>query len=355
MSNDSWVYQGRQYHQWFGNGTKPGDDEADGSDADAATDDLFAPANADQRIAYVAHAVIGHLPQSARGHASAAPNRSALDQLQRTMPAWYGARSLSRDAFRQRFLDPATSDATVDCLRGAACGAIEAHTPEALGAAGGELAGAMQQIGLDRWSRYLAAAGDRVGAAGESAGQPYQVAQLDRPDVKSDASPPTGAPSPTGETPAQRLKAAEEAAYDLSPRDCSHAVWELLKRTGSPDEPYRTANDFMTMVTRHGSGWRQVTVEEASRLANDGKVVIGGLPVPGGNGHILAVMPGSWRPAGGFVSNGKQIMLTPEQYPLAMSGSSNDSWAGSHSRGEKTVYDAWSKADYPAVTFWTRQ
>lgn len=164
MSNDGWEYQGRQYHQWFGHGTKPGDGETDGADIDAAAADLFAPANADQRIAYVAHRVIGHLPRSARGHAAAAPDRDGLDQLRSAMTAWYGARSLGRDAFRERFLDPTTSDTTVDCLRGAACGAIEARTPEALGAAGGDLAGAMQQVGLNNWLRYLAAAAQRAGA-----------------------------------------------------------------------------------------------------------------------------------------------------------------------------------------------
>ena len=78
MSNDSWEYQGRQYHQWFGHGTKP-------------VDDLFAPDAADERIAYVANTVIGHLPRAAWGHASAAPDRDALAQLRQAMTAWYGA------------------------------------------------------------------------------------------------------------------------------------------------------------------------------------------------------------------------------------------------------------------------
>ncbi len=25
VGNDSWIYQGRQYHMWFGTGTKPTD------------------------------------------------------------------------------------------------------------------------------------------------------------------------------------------------------------------------------------------------------------------------------------------------------------------------------------------
>ena len=174
MSNDGWLWQGRQYHQWFGNGTKP-------------KDDLFAPDNAGERIATVANTVIGHLPQSARGHASAAPDRDALGQLHRAMTAWYGARALNRDAFRQRFLDATTSDATVDGLRAAARGAIEATTAEALCAAGSAVAGAMQRIGLDRWPRYLAAAAERAGVTGDAVGRPYQVAQAATPNTATDA------------------------------------------------------------------------------------------------------------------------------------------------------------------------
>jgi hypothetical protein len=162
-----------------------------------------------------------------------------------------------------------------------------------------------------------------------------------------------GAPAAAGGTPAQTLRAAEEAAVAASPNDCGRAVQELLRRTGNPDEPYRTANDFMAMVAHTGSGWRQVTQEEASRLANEGQVVIGGLAVPGGHGHILAVMPGPMRRAGGFMSNG--TLIPPgDLAPPAMSGSMSN-YGGAHSSGEKTTRDAWTRADYPKVTFWTRQ
>jgi hypothetical protein len=166
---------------------------------------------------------------------------------------------------------------------------------------------------------------------------------LDRSDVKLDASLAAGAPAPAGQTPAQRLLAAGQAAYDEFPNDCSGAVKELLRLTHTPGKPLKDANDFMAMVAKTDSGWRQVTMEEASRLADEGKVVIGGLANPKGHGHLDTVMPGAWHPAGGFTVGNTRMPPTPEQYPPAMSGSSNTSWPGTHSRGEKTVYDARGK------------
>ena len=81
------------------------------------------------------------------------------------MTAWNKAAALSRDAFRQMFLDPDTSDATVDLLRNAASGAALASTTGDLRVAGAALTGAMQRIGLNRWPRYLADAAVRAETA----------------------------------------------------------------------------------------------------------------------------------------------------------------------------------------------
>ena len=78
------------------------------------------------------------------------------------------------DAAMQRFLDPHTGDGTVDLLRRAAQGAAEARTHAELSAAGADLGGAMQRVGLHHWPRYLADAADRAGAAPT----PDQIAQL---------------------------------------------------------------------------------------------------------------------------------------------------------------------------------
>jgi hypothetical protein len=88
------------------------------------------------------------------------------------------------------------------------------------------------------------------------------------------------------------------------------------------------------------SGWRQVTMAEASRLAEAGKVTISGQKEPGDNGHVLAMWPGTWKQAGGFLGPKGPMIPTKELYPPAMSGSSNRNWPGAHSRGEKTVFDA---------------
>ena len=73
-----------------------------------------------------------------------------LERLRAAVAAWYGASRLSRDAFRARFLDPYTSDEVVDRLREAARGMVEARTLAALGAAGADLAAAIQKVGVDR-------------------------------------------------------------------------------------------------------------------------------------------------------------------------------------------------------------
>ena len=82
---------------------------------------------------------------------------------------WYGASKLSRDTFRQLLLDPTTSDETVDRLRSAAKGIVNARTHGQLGAAGEDLAAAAQTIGPDRWSRFIGDA-ERRGVAAVSQG-----------------------------------------------------------------------------------------------------------------------------------------------------------------------------------------
>ena len=57
-ANQSWIYQGRQEHGWFGDGTSPEDDEPS-----SQANGLFQPANAGQRADYVAGSSIMHLPR----------------------------------------------------------------------------------------------------------------------------------------------------------------------------------------------------------------------------------------------------------------------------------------------------
>ena len=153
--------------------------------------------------------------------------------------------------------------------------------------------------------------------------------------------------------PARLLVAACERAYDAFTNDCSHAVHQVIREIVDPQFPYRVANDLMAYFASPGSGWRQVSsVEEASSLADQGIVVVGGLAYPRGQGHVLVVMPGPMHDSGGFVYNGNRIR-SHGRFPPALSTSSSG-YIGALSRGEKTVFDPWTPADWPRVTFWTR-
>ena len=76
---------------------------------------------------------------------------------------------MSRDGFRQKLLDPFTTDETVDQLRRAAKGIVDARTYAELSAAGQSLARAAQTIGVDRWPRFLGDS-ERRGVAAVSDG-----------------------------------------------------------------------------------------------------------------------------------------------------------------------------------------
>lgn len=142
--------RGRQYHQWFGHGTAPKEDAGP-----ARPGGLFDPASVGQRINYAVGSVIGAASRSERSRWESRLGGTARESLKTVVVAWYDAHGMSRDTFQGRLLDPYTSDETVDRLRQAAKGIVEARTHEQLGAAGGALASAVFRVGLDAWPRFL--------------------------------------------------------------------------------------------------------------------------------------------------------------------------------------------------------
>jgi hypothetical protein len=162
------------------------------------------------------------------------------------------------------------------------------------------------------------------------------------------SSPASPQESPSSNPAAKRLAAVAHIAFDTYSHDCSHSIWFVLKQMVDPNQSYMMADQLMKAIKAPRSGWRRVDLREASELANQGVVVLGGLEKTG-HGHVVVVMPGPWHAAGGFSG-------LPEQgsYPPSMSGSMS-SWPGARSRGERTVRDPWGAADWPNVTFWTRQ
>ncbi|MEJ1978439.1 MAG: hypothetical protein WDN49_22245 [Acetobacteraceae bacterium] len=116
------MYQGRQAHGWFGDGTSPDSGAAESQGTDHQAGGLFDPGNIGDRVDYTAHAVIGRLSRTDRRNPAAIFDSRALGKLRNAIIATYGASRLSRDVFRQHFFDQYTSDEAVDRWRDAAQG-----------------------------------------------------------------------------------------------------------------------------------------------------------------------------------------------------------------------------------------
>jgi hypothetical protein len=153
-----------------------------------------------------------------------------------------------------------------------------------------------------------------------------------------------------------KLKDACDRAYTNNKSSCSNAVWDLIRALVSPKEEYKQANDF---IDYWNNNWKSVDLEEGFKLANQGMVVVGGLQVPGGHGHVIAIYPGTKIPNGGyqyFYKKGNKYLTLPSSgnYPRAMSTSLGNTWPGTMSKGDKTVWDPWADdKKFQQVEFWS--
>lgn len=152
----AWQDQGRQEHGWFGHGTAG--QKADGA---AAQGGLFGRDGLDQRIEAIAYGAIASLPSSLRRRAEAESDAGTRSKLTEVMRAWIGGARLDQASFAERFFGRAPDDQIVAKLRAAAQGADMAESHAELRDAAGQLADAIQTVGLDRWRRFLADAQDR--------------------------------------------------------------------------------------------------------------------------------------------------------------------------------------------------
>ncbi|GFO60220.1 hypothetical protein GMST_25450 [Geomonas silvestris] len=153
--------------------------------------------------------------------------------------------------------------------------------------------------------------------------------------------------------PADKLRAACQAAFQKYPDSCSTAVWHVIRQY-RPSQPYLMANDLLDAL---GSSpdWQEVPLNHVSTVANEGGVVVGGLKEPG-HGHVAVVYPGEEKLNGGFTYISKKTGKPVEAaatgtYPLAMS-TTMGAWPGAKSNGDKTVRDPWPAEKFKAVQFW---
>ena len=181
-----------------------------------------------------------------------------------------------------------------------------------------------------------------------------------------DAGATTVAQTPTDTETKQKVDALTKAcdeAFDYPPaeKSCSHAVWYVVQKLINSKEPLRTANDWVTYMSS-SKEWREVSVDDGWKLANQGKVVIGGKQDLSGNGHVIVIYPGDKIGGGGYKYNYynkatkktmELVMGTHGMLPRALSRSMG-SWPGATSDGDKSVYDPWGNdAAFQQVKFWT--
>lgn len=83
--NNRWVYQGWQYHQWFGHGTAPAEKKGATSPAPGS---LFDPFSVGKRIDYAVGSVVGQLSRGDRGRWEARLSGAGRDNLKTAVAVW---------------------------------------------------------------------------------------------------------------------------------------------------------------------------------------------------------------------------------------------------------------------------
>ena len=151
-----------------------------------------------------------------------------------------------------------------------------------------------------------------------------------------------------------KLIMACDDAYNIYPNSCSHSVWFVITQY-KPDQKWMDANSLVSHLGK-SADWREVHVNELAKLANQGVLVVGG-SVEDKHGHVIVVYPGPEKSRGGYLyysrRRGKDVLM-PENGSFARSMStSQGSWAGAMSKGDRTVWDSWGDDDkFATVKFW---
>jgi len=122
-----------------------------------------------------------------------------------------------------------------------------------------------------------------------------------------------GLPTMSGHADSENAKKAEDLqkacmeAFYYAPAltSCSHAVFYVVQKLINKQEPYRIANEWITYATM-SKDWHEVNVEKGWKLANEGKVVVGGRKdTP--DGHVIVIYPGTKIVGGGYKYSHKNL------------------------------------------------
>ncbi len=146
--NDSWIYQGRQYHMWFGNGTKPADAEASPAPGDALP-------SLQDRIHNVGYALVAGLPASKRHHAVARLDAADHGRLSRALTGVVHALPLGLRLIAPRVLGMHVDAPGVASFVQAGGVIHQADSHADLREATDLVARSAQQMGLDHFQPFL--------------------------------------------------------------------------------------------------------------------------------------------------------------------------------------------------------
>ena len=184
--NDGWVYQGRQYHMWFGHGTKPDSEKAPPPPKDALP-------SLQDRIHSLGYTLAAGLPASKRHHAVARLGAADHGRLARVMTGVVHALPLGPRLVPIRVLGTnADAPGIASFVKaGAVLDAAESHADIR---AATDLAGhSAQEMGLDRFQPFLRQADDHLTQTGGMAALLREVpTRAAPPVVRSPVAAPAG-------------------------------------------------------------------------------------------------------------------------------------------------------------------
>jgi len=181
VGSDSWVYQGRQYHMWFGHGTKPKD-----ASLGSAPQDVLPPLQ--DRIHSVGHTLVAGLPRSKRHHAAARLSVADHGHLDRLLTGVAHAHPLGPRLVPLRVLGRNADAPGIGAFVKAGAVIRTASTNADLREATDLVARSAQDMGLDRFKPFLREADDHLARTG---GMLALLREVPRPAMPA-VSPPPG-------------------------------------------------------------------------------------------------------------------------------------------------------------------
>ena len=191
VGNDSWMYQGRQHHMWFGDGTKPKEAKTPSVAEDALP-------SLQDRIRNVGHTFVAGLPASKRHHAAARLDTADHGRLSRLLTGVAHALPLGPRLTSIRVLGTNADAPGVGAFVKAGGIVRNAGTHADLREATDLVARSAQEMDLDHFKPFPRRADDHLTQTGGMAALIRDVPASAPPPSAASAGPRVPPPGPLG-------------------------------------------------------------------------------------------------------------------------------------------------------------